>query len=124
MNETATAPYGAFLLRLALGLMAIGHGVMKLTDPAGAAGFFSSVGLPGALAYLVMAVEVIGGVLLVLGLFTRWVALAIAAILVGAIVFVHLSMGGWEYPLFLLVAALAVALLGSGAFAVRPSRTA
>lgn len=119
MNETSTAPYGAFLLRLALGVMAIGHGVMKLMDLEGTAGFFSSVGLPGGLAYLVMLVEVVGGVLLVAGLFTRWVALALALVLVGALVFVHVGMGGWEYPLFLLVAALAVALLGSGAFALR-----
>jgi putative oxidoreductase len=124
MNGTATAPYGAFLLRLALGVMAVYHGGTKLMDLGGTAGFFSSVGLPGALAYLVMAVEVVGGVLLILGLFTRWVALAIAAVLVGAIVFVHLGMGGTEYPLFLLAASLAVALLGSGAFAVRSGRAA
>lgn len=124
MNETATAPYGALLLRLALGVMAIDHGILKLSDLSGTAGFFSSVGLPGVLAYLVMAVELVGGVLLVLGIFTRWVALAIAVVVAGAILFVHLDMGGTEYPLFLLASSIAVALLGSGAFAVRPSRGA
>ena len=93
MDDTATAPYGAFLLRLALGLLAIGHGVMKLMDPAGAAGFFSSVGLPGALAYLVMAVEVIGGVLLVVGLFTRPVAFVLSGLMAVAYWTAHAPQG-------------------------------
>jgi len=61
--------------------------------PAGTAQFFESLGLPGPLAYLTILVEVAGAVALILGLFTRWVALALVPILVGAIVTVHGSAG-------------------------------
>ncbi len=123
---TDTAAYGALIMRLALGAMAVGHGLMKAIGMgfAASAGMFESLGLPGFLAYLVIAVEVIGGVMLLLGVLTRWVALAIAVILIGAIVFVHLYDGGWEYPLFLLASSIAVALLGPGAHAVDERRNA
>lgn len=95
----------------------------------GTAKFFESVGLPGELAYLTFAAEVIGGVLLVAGIQTRWVALALTPCLAGAIVFVHgangwvftAAGGGWEYPAFLLVASIAQSLLGDGAIALMPS---
>jgi len=129
MFDTRTAPYGALALRLGLGAMFIAHGViLKLlvfTLP-GTAQFFASIGLPGALAYLVFAAEAVGGVLLILGVGSRWVALALIPILAGA-TWVHAGNGwvfsnqggGWEYPLFLTVAALVQALLGSGAYAVK-----
>lgn len=118
--------YGAMVMRLALGAMALGHGLMKIFDFgfAGTAGFFASLGLPGILAYAVILVEVVGGVMLILGVLTRWVALVLAVILVGAIVFVHLADGLWEYPLFLLASSVAVALLGSGAHALEGRRQA
>ncbi|MFN9480718.1 MAG: DoxX family protein [Betaproteobacteria bacterium] len=133
MIETQTAPYGIFALRIALGTMFIAHALLKLlvfTLP-GTAQFFESLGLPGALAYVVFAAELGGGTLLVLGLGTRWVAAALVPVLLGA-VWAHAGNGwlfsapngGWEYPLFLAVAALAQALLGDGAFALgrrRPS---
>jgi putative oxidoreductase len=67
-----------------------------------------------------------GGTLLVLGAYTRWVALALIPILLGAAL-VHAPNGwvfsapngGWEYPVFLALAALVQALLGDGALALR-----
>jgi putative oxidoreductase len=95
--------------------------------PAGAAQFFGSLGLPPALAYLTIAAETVGGIALILGFFTRWVALALIPILLGAIVFVHgpagfffnNPQGGWEYLAFWIAALAAQALLGDGALAVR-----
>lgn len=130
MIDSKTAPYAAFVLRATLGIMFIAHGLLKVfvfTLP-GTAQFFASVGFPGWTAYPVAIAEVVGGVLLVAGIYSRVVATALIPVLAGA-AFVHLgngwvftsANGGWEYPVFLIVVAAVVALLGDGAFAVRPS---
>lgn len=117
-----------FVLRISLGLMFLAHGLLKImvfTMP-GTAGFFESVGFPGWMAYAVVIAEVGGGALLILGIETRRVAIALIPILLGA-TYVHLgngwvfsnANGGWEYPLFLTVATVVQALLGSGRYAVR-----
>jgi len=121
---------GTTLLRFALGAMYIAHALLKLvlfTLP-GTAGFFESQGIPGALAYPVFVLELAGGLALLLGLYARQVALALVPILSGALV-VHLPNGwvftapggGWEYPLFLILASCALYLSGDGAFALRRS---
>lgn len=120
------------LLRVALGVMFLAHSlVLKLfvfTLP-GTAQFFNTIGLPAWLAYAVFIAEALGGILLVLGVRTRWVALALMPILAGA-TWAHWGNGwmfgypngGWEYPLYLTLLAGAQALLGDGAFALAPSR--
>lgn len=121
------SPYGTTLLRLSLGIVFLAHGLLKVlvfTVP-GTVGYFESLGLPGALAYLVIAAEVGGGAALLLGFATRPVALVLSAIGFGAIlghagngwVFSNAG-GGWEYPLLLGVATLALALTGPGALAL------
>ena len=121
---------GIALLRMALGIMFIAHSVvLKLLTFGlpGTAQFFVGVGLPGWLAYATFAGEAVGGVLLLLGLFTRVVAAALVLPLVGAILWVHGANGwvftalngGWEYPAYLIVLCVAQVLLGSGAYAVR-----
>ena len=123
---------GVLLLRLSLGVMCLAHGiVLKLLTfgLAGTAAFFVGVGLPAWLAYLTFAVEAGGGVLLILGVQTRWVALALSPIMLGAILWVHAPNGwvftspngGWEYPLYLFVLCIAQALLGDGPWALSPS---
>jgi len=125
--ETRTAPYAALVLRLSLGLMFVAHALLKLfvfTLP-GTAKFFQSMGLPGPLAYAVFAAELIGGVLLIAGVGTRWVSAALVPVLLGA-TWAHagngwlfsVPNGGWEYPAFLTVATVVQALLGNGAYAL------
>ena len=115
------------LLRVALGSMFVAHGLLKVfvfTLP-GTAGFFESLGLPGFLAYVVAPAEVLAGSALLLGYRTRLVAVAMIPVLLGASM-VHLGngwlftapKGGWEYPVYLVVAAIAQSLLGSGAFSL------
>jgi putative oxidoreductase len=135
VNPTvSTAPYAALLLRLALGLMFLAHGLTKLLvfTPAGTAGFFQSVGFPGFLAYPVIAFEILGGLMLIVGILPRWVA-ALATVQLLAASSVHWGNGwqfaapnggGWEYPVFLAVSAAALALLGDGAYALWPTRRA
>ena len=104
------------------------HGLIKLLvfTPAGTVGFFASLGYPAALAWAVMAIEILGGVALILGFYARAVALVQIPVLLGALL-VHLpngwmfanANGGWEYPLFWAAALLALALIGPGAYAMR-----
>jgi putative oxidoreductase len=122
--------YGALILRLALGAMFIAHALLKyfvFTLP-GTAAFFESLGLPGFFAHLTILAELVGGVLLILGVYTRVVALALVPVLLGA-TWAHAGngwlftapKGGWEYPAFLTVAAIVQALIGDGAFALKPT---
>jgi putative oxidoreductase len=124
--KSNTTDYAALLLRLALGAMFLTHGLLKFlvfTLP-GTAGFFESVGFPGWTAYIVTPVEILAGVALVAGFQTRWVALAGIPILLGSLV-VHAGngwvfsnpKGGWEYPVYLVITAAVVALLGGGRIA-------
>jgi putative oxidoreductase len=132
MIDTRTAPYAALLLRVTLGGVFLAHAALKLFvfTPAGTAKFFASLGLPYELAYITIAAEIIGGLALIAGFRTRIVALALTPILLGAIVMVHGSAGfffnnpngGWEYPAFWIVALVAQALLGDGAYALGSSR--
>jgi len=124
------AAAAALLLRLALGVMFLAHAWVKIKvfTPAGTAQYFKSLGLPGELAYLTIAAEVGGGILLILGIETRWVALALVPLILGTIVMVHGKAGwqftnkdgGWEYPAFWAVGLLALALLGDGSAALGP----
>lgn len=128
MLDHTTAPYAALVLRVSSGGLFIAHGLLKLLvfTPAGTAGFFQSLGLPGPLAYGTIAAELIGGAALILGLQTRLVALALVPVLLGAAVFAHggngwlfsSEGGGWEFPVFWALVNLAIAGLGAGAFAL------
>lgn len=130
MIDTRTAPYATLLLRLTLGTMFIAHGLLKIlvfTLP-GTAQFFASVGFAGWLAYPVAYAELGGGILLLLGILPRWVAAALIPVLIGAAsVHIHNGWvfssqnGGWEYPVFLVIAAALQVLLGDGKFALVPS---
>lgn len=133
MIDTKTAPYAALLLRVALGLMFIAHGLLKVlvfTLP-GTVGFFQSLGLPGFLAYATTFAEIAGGIALIAGFQVRWIALALVPVLLGA-TWVHSgngwlftsAKGGWEYPAFLTIAAFVQALLGAGAYALGATREA
>lgn len=136
MNSANTAitphatDYGITLLRVSLGIMWIAHALLKLfvfTLP-GTAQFFQSVGLPGFLAYPVFAVELLGGIALVLGIYARQAALLLVPIMAVATSvhigngWVHTSTGGgWEYPVFLISASFALYLAGDGALILKRS---
>ena len=130
--DRRSGPAAALLLRVALGVMFLAHGlVLKVLTygMAGTAAFFVNVGLPGWLAYLTAAAEIAGGLLLIMGVQARWVALALSPVLLGALVWVHgangwvftAPNGGWEYPAYLFVLCVAQALLGDGPYAAMPS---
>lgn len=122
-QATQLQPHAIALLRIALGVMTLAHGLLKVFvfTPAGTVGYFESLGLPGIVAYLTILAEVGGGLALILGVYTRWVSLALVPILLGA-TWVHLGNGwvfsnaggGWEFPAFWTLVLLVQAGLGSG----------
>lgn len=120
------ADLAAALLRVTSGGLFVAHALLKIVvfTPAGTAGFFQSIGLPGPLAYLVILVELLGGIALIAGFKTRVIALALVPLLLGAAWFGHgangfffqNANGGWEYPVFWAVTLVVQSLLGAGAY--------
>ncbi len=130
-NEAQNVAYGALALRVALGVMFLAHGLLKVfvfTIP-GTVGYFQSIGYPGFFAYLVIFAEVAGGVALIAGVYARYVALALIPVMIGATL-EHLGngwvfsspKGGWEFPAFWTVTLVVQALIGDGAHALKQSR--
>jgi putative oxidoreductase len=129
--QISTHDYGAFVLRVSLGVMYVAHSLILkyfvFTLP-GTAQFFASLGLPSFLAYAVFWAELIGGVALILGVWPRAVAVALVPVLLGAL-WTHAgngwvfsaANGGWEYPLFLIVISIVQALIGDGAYTLAPT---
>ncbi|MGI9253325.1 MAG: DoxX family protein [Thermomicrobiales bacterium] len=119
------AAVGMLLLRLAVGIVLAAHGWQKFHDMgvSNVAGFFGSIGIPapGIMAWVVTLIELVGGVALILGLFTRIVTPLVAATMVVAILTVKKSIGligaegpGYELDLLILGAALALFFAGPG----------
>jgi putative oxidoreductase len=132
MKQSQLNDIAVFLLRLALGAVLIAHSLyLKLfvfTLP-GAADFFVSLGLPAWFAYAVFVIEAVTGIMLILGIQTRWVALLVAPVLAGA-TWAHWANGwmfsfdggGWEYPLYLTLLAIVQFIIGDGAYSLVKSR--
>jgi putative oxidoreductase len=112
---------GAFILRIILGLSFFIHGFVKFQGGIEyTAQFFASIGVPGFLAYVVATIELVGGILMILGLGTRIVGLVFAALMIGAIFTAKLSVGfigvqgaGYELDLAFLAMSLYLMITGS-----------
>lgn len=116
------------ITRIALGAIFIAHGWQKFNEwtVAGTSDSFSQMGVPLAdlAAPFATFVELIGGALLILGALTPIVGVLLAANLIGALVFVHLTptpfvdQGGWELVVALAAGALLLAVMGPGRLSV------
>jgi putative oxidoreductase len=113
---------GALILRVTLGVIFFIHGLVKFQDGIeNTVGWFTSIGLPGFLAYGVAGIELVGGIALIIGLGTRIVSALIAVIMIGATLKVKLSLGllgngqmaGYELDLAFLAMAIYLAINGS-----------
>ncbi len=112
---------GIFLLRLLVGGIFLYHGVPKLMNMAGTMQFFSSLGLPGFVGVLVGILEVVGGILLIIGLWTKWAAYVLAIIIAGAIILASGRNGitaGLERDVLILVSSLVIAWSAPGRIAI------
>jgi putative oxidoreductase len=120
------ADTGKLLLRLALGLLIILHGIAKvMSGPGAVLGAVDKAGLPQPVAYLVYVGEVLAPLLVIVGFWTRPAALVIAINMIFAVALVHTSQfftlgktGGWALELqgMYFMVALAIALLGAGRY--------
>lgn len=108
-------------LRVSLGITFLTHGLQKIAGFEGIVTFFVSIGLPAMLAYVVTAIETVGGACLIVGLFTRTAAAAIIMVMLGAIFSVKIGKGfinGYEFEVSLLTTAVALVLSGSNIFSL------
>ena len=120
--------YALVILRVGLAIIFIAHGYQKIfaMGVGAVAEMFATVGIPfaGVMAWVVALVEFVGGIFLLLGLFSRYAALLLSLVMVVAILKVKLAIGliasmgspmpGAELDLALLVGLIAVLLRGSG----------
>ena len=123
-----TDDMGKLVLRLTVGMLMLLHGIFKLQNGVGGVvGMLGSQGLPGFLAYGVYVGEVLGPVLVIIGLYTRIGAVLIIGNMLVALALAHSqelfslgSMGGWALELqgMFLFGAVAIALLGAGKYSV------
>jgi len=124
-------PLGLLLVRLAVGAAFMAHGYPKLFQPTEQMfRLFANIGFPTWTVYLAGAVEFFGGLLLVIGLFTRVAAFFLSGQMAVAFLKAHyartltqgylafLGSGADEYPLVLCVVAFLLLTLGAGAISV------
>ncbi|GAK41372.1 DoxX family protein [Paenibacillus urinalis] len=120
-SQTRNMEIGLLITRLVLGLIFMAHGVVKFQGMEGTESFFVSLGLPGFMATLVALAEFFGGLLLIIGLFTRWISIIFVIILVAAIFTAKTGapfVGGYELDIALIGMALTLAVAGSRYVAV------
>ncbi len=116
--------YAPTVLRVVTGIIFAAHGWQKLSEFGleGVTGMLAGMGfpMPMVFAVLLIAAELVGGIMLILGFLTRWTAKALVIVSVIALVVVHLpngffmSTGGYEYILMLLAACVSLVLSGAG----------
>lgn len=127
MIDHRTAPYAALLLRVVMGLLFITHIYWKFAvrgfEPWLNGLYQAGYGMP--VVIYILCIEFIGAVLLIPGIFTRWVCLLALPVMLGASHFwlertgFFFTVGGAEFTLFWAVALVVQALLGDGAYAVK-----
>lgn len=126
--NTNWASTATLVLRLAVGVVLAYHGWLKLPNVSGFAGFVDSLGIPAPdlMAYVVTYLELLGGIALIVGLATRYVAALFAVEMVFTIALVKLDVGliapdagvGAELDLLILAIALSLVLIGAGRWSV------
>ncbi len=109
---------GLLLIRLATGWVFINHGWMKLQDLRGADSFFAGLGLPPGTAMLIAAIEVIGGIMLALGVAPRLAGAILGIEMIVATLLVGAPSGNYELEILLAAGALAVFLVGAGKYSL------
>jgi putative oxidoreductase len=130
--KLVTDDIGKLVLRLALGILMLMHGVAKVINPESVAGIgknLAAKGLPEFVAYGVYVGEVLAPLMMIAGIFTRVAGAITVANMIFAIWLVHAHQlllltknGGWQLELqgFYLFSGLALMFLGSGKLAARP----
>lgn len=115
------AKYSSLILRVVVGGFFLKEGISKIGMLENVVGWFESLGLPAIAAYLVAFGEVLGGIALILGLYSRLAAVLGIPIMLGATYFLSVGIipGPWQYPFLIAVVFLVIFLQGGGAFALK-----
>ncbi len=145
---THGAAWGALVLRVVLGVVLVMHGyaAFSLIGPRAIGGYVVRMGFPSSvalpLAWYLIVVHTVGGALMIVGLWTRIVAVLNIPIMLCAVFLVHWPQGfyvkgvvvdatagravtaGYEFALLVLGCTVAVALLGAGPYSLDSRRTA
>jgi len=118
--------FAPLILRVAVGLVFAMHGWQKLSvmGLGGTEGMLTALGFPmaGVFAFLLIAAELGGGILLILGLFTHWAAKVLIIVALTALFVVHigneffLGTGGFEFMLLILASVVSVMITGPGKY--------
>lgn len=127
----ALSPFAEPLIRITAGLLLVPHGAQKLFGWFGGYGieatghfFATKLGMPASLALVAGLIEFFGGLMLAAGLATRVVAALVVGLMTVAVLQVHLGAGffwtdgGFEYPFFWAVVALAFVIRGGGRYSL------
>ncbi|MEK7563945.1 MAG: DoxX family protein [Patescibacteria group bacterium] len=116
MNKCLNKNLGLLIIRLVVGVVFIYAGYMKFSSVEQTAGFFSAIGLNTSWVYVIALAELVGGILMVLGLFTRIAGLWLTGVMIGAIYLVTWNMGfaASQLPMLLLFTSLGLAMTGAG----------
>jgi len=132
LDERATTPYAALLLRVSMGVMFLAHGLLLKVMTfglAGTMGYFGSIGYPPVFGAIVTFAEIAAGIALIAGVWVRLVSLLALPIMIGAVIqhagagwLFNAPGGGWEFPAFWTAALLVQAGLGAGAHALDLNR--
>ena len=111
---------GIFLIRLAVAIVFLYHGIGKLINLDATIAFFGTLGLGPIFAYLVGLVEILGGISMLVGFGTQVTGLLLAVVMVGALTLVKLpgAFGKWEIDLVMLLLSLGLAFADNGKYAV------
>jgi|SRR3989344_6309751 len=124
MSKLHNPDLAKLFLRIALGIVFINAGWMKIQNAEMVIGFFGSFGVPSWLTYIVMYVEFLGGIALILGILVQYASVLLAIVMLVAMFKVHwpngysLANNGYEYVLVLLLGLLALITLGRGKYAL------
>lgn len=119
---TCPTDVALFLVRIGLAAVFIVHGWGKFVNMEATGDFFATIGLPATVVYLVAAIELLGGIAMLLGIGTTAAGIGLAIVVIGAIVKVKWAQGfsgGWEFDLVLFLSALAVGAAGPGCISIR-----
>ena len=109
---------GLLLIRLAAGWVFINHGWMKLQNLSGADSFFTGLGLPPGTAMFIAAIEVIGGIMLALGVAPRVAGGVLCIEMVVAMFLVGIPGGSYELEALLAATALGIFMIGAGRYSL------
>ncbi len=130
LNFSSNNDLASLVLRISVGSMFLLHGVGKplVVGMAAVISGFIAQGLPVWTAYCSVVVEIVGGIMLLLGLYSRVASLLLIPVSLGILVYhlpfgwvFHNTGGGWEYPQLILISLIVIFLLGTGSYGIKKS---